>query len=183
MKFFFPVILFFATASLGFAFPPSSDTIQIEQRIAAARGLSFALENVPDDHVVLWRHRYSRAGGMVMPLKTYRTSYGQVCREYKYRLAAPGGGQLGFGTACRQNGGGWLVAGQQAYPGQAQAERFDGTQMRRCPYFSHWHPPVDGVTQPRREQRYHREEFLRKQRRLPQPGQQRLPPGIQLVAN
>jgi hypothetical protein len=146
--------------------------------------LSFALENVPDDHAVLWQHRYSRLGGIVVPLKTYRTSYGQVCREYKYRLAAPSGSQQGFGTACRQNDGGWRIAGQQTFRDHVEA-RFHSRNMQaaRCPYLSRRHSPADGMTQPRREKPYHSEEFLRKHRRLPKPEQKRLPEGIQLVAD
>jgi surface antigen len=145
-------------------------------------GLSFALSHVPDQHAVVWVNRDSRLYGEIVPLKTYRTSYGQVCREYASLSFTSSGQQQGFGMACRQDDGSWQLAGQKSVRGSMNGALVHAkNQAQLCSYFSHWHPPVKGMVQPRK--RYHSEEFLRQYQHAPR---QRLPSPVtipQLVVN
>lgn len=147
-------------------------------------GLSLALDRVSDGHALTWISRVSPARGQVIPLKTYRTSYGQVCREYSYLLSQRTGSEQGFGTACQQSDGSWQIAGQQNV-GQHVQSAIAGYRAatKRCPYLPDWHPAVDGLTRPQQHKRYHSEEFLRKHRSPPQPESVQSVPSLRLVAN
>ena len=181
MRYLFFVILILASASTTFAFPPADAVAQssLDNREAAARGLVIALNQVPDQHAVVWVNQTGSTFGKVVPLKTYLTSYGQVCREYRYGFVDASSKQQGFGTACRQSDGRWQVAGQQTV-----SEVFVGKAGtgQRCPHFSSWHPRIDRATPPQRGERYHSEEFLRRHQQQPKQKQQPLS-GVQLVLN
>ena len=77
-----------------------------------AKGFSFALNKSPDRHAVEWINPTSGLQGTTVPLKSYRTSYGQICREYLATVQYPGAFQQEFGTACRQADGRPTAAGR-----------------------------------------------------------------------
>lgn len=168
MRYFYLLAAIILSASISIAAPfniPDTGSIQTEQRIMNS-GLSFALNHVPDRHAVIWVNRDKRLSGKIAPLKTYRTSYGQVCREYASVSFDSSGQQRTFGMACRQENGGWQLAGQRSVQGAVSVTAVMGTsQAQLCPYFSRWHPPVKNMLQPRRQ--YHSDEFLRQHRNAP----------------
>lgn len=121
-----------------------------------AKSFSVALNKSPDRHAVEWVNPGSGLQGSTVPLKSFRTSYGQVCREYLTTVQYPGALQQQFGTACRQADGSWKTAGEQ--PVIRHARVVKRVESAQCPYFSQWHPPVQGVQQ----ERFHSREFLQK---------------------
>ncbi|MBN1956571.1 MAG: hypothetical protein JXQ81_07700 [Desulfuromonadales bacterium] len=169
MKYVCLLLCMLLSASISIASPfnvPDTGSIQAEQRTVNSR-LSFALNHVPDRHAVVWVNRAGQLSGKIVPLRTYRTSYGQLCREYT-RLSLLN--HQSFGLACRQDDGRWLAAGEKMAVQPTTRVMVAGKdQTRLCPYFSKWHPAIQGVKQPRSVQPYHSEEFLRRHQRAPMP--------------
>lgn len=159
------VVLSFATAAWA---APGYQLTRADLQTMGT-GFNFALNKSPDRHAVEWVNAGSGVKGATVPLKTYRTSYGQICREYMTTVQIPGSLQQQFGTACRQADGSWKTAGEQPVVRYARVvKRVEN--MQRCPYLSQEHPPAQGVER----QRFHSREFLQKYRQQhskPGPGQ------------
>lgn len=171
MRYFVMIAVVFSFATAAWASPGYQLTRADLQTMGT--GFAFALNKSPDRHAVEWVNPGSGVKGATVPLKTYRTSYGQVCREYMTTLQVAGSLQQQFGTACRQADGSWKTAGEQPVVRYARVVKRAET-MQRCPYLSKEHPPAQGVER----QRFHSREFLEKYRRLhnnPGPGQERQP--------
>lgn len=172
MKYFYPLLcMILLSASISIASPynvPDTGLIPVEQK-AVNSGLSFALNHVPDRHAVVWVNRVGQISGKIVPLQTYRTSYGQLCREYT-RLSSLN--HQSFGLACRQDDGRWLAAGEKMVIQPVTKAMVAGKpQSRLCPYFSKWHPTIQDVKRPQPDKPYHSEEFLRRHRNVPVPHQ------------
>ena len=186
MKYFYLLLCMLLSTSISIASPfnfPGTGSIHNDQS-AVNSGLSFALNHVPDRHAVVWVNRDSRLSGKIVPLKTYRTSYGQVCREYASLSLTSSGTQQNFGMACRQENGGWQLAGQMSVQGYENRAMVMGkSQAQLCPYSSRRHPPLNNMLKPQPRKQYHSEEFLRQHQRIPKQ-RMKIPAGTpQLVLN
>lgn len=78
-------------------------------RMYAARTTQTALERAPSGTVSTWRNPDSGNSGTVTPVRTYKTSGGQYCREYQQTVVVGGQSQSAYGTACRQPDGTWKI--------------------------------------------------------------------------
>jgi surface antigen len=67
------------------------------------------LERAPSGYATRWRNPSSGNWGTITPVQTYRAPGGSFCREYQQTIVVGGRLQEGYGTACRQPDGSWLV--------------------------------------------------------------------------
>lgn len=67
------------------------------------------LEYSRTDQAGDWVNPDTGHAGKLTPLRTYRTSNGQYCREYQQVVTIAGDAQRAYGTACRQPDGSWLT--------------------------------------------------------------------------
>jgi hypothetical protein len=108
-------------------------------------GFQYALEKSPNHHAVDWSNPMTGLTGATVPIKSYRTSYGQVCREYLSTVQFKGNIQQAFGTACRQGDGSWKIAGEKPIKRAAGAMKFIYLKPQQvtdgCP-FSSGQPPI-----------------------------------------
>jgi surface antigen len=68
-----------------------------------------ALERVPSHNVSRWDNPNSGNHGSFTPMRTYRTSRGQPCREFQQKVTVGGRTEDAYGTACRQSDGSWRI--------------------------------------------------------------------------
>ena len=73
----------------------------------------FALENSPTSQSTAWANAETGLNGSMIPLKTFRASSGQYCREYLASLQIGNLNQQAVGTACRQPQGNWKVVSER----------------------------------------------------------------------
>ncbi len=78
-------------------------------RLAMQQTYNSALETGRTNQTSTWRNPDSGHSGTVTPIKTYRTSGGQYCREYQQTVNIGGRTEQAYGTACRQPDGSWKV--------------------------------------------------------------------------
>ena len=78
-------------------------------RLAMQQTTQSALETGRINQTSSWRNPDSGHSGTVTPVKTYRTSAGQYCREYQQTVNIGGRTEQAYGTACRQPDGSWKV--------------------------------------------------------------------------
>jgi surface antigen len=68
-----------------------------------------ALENAKSGQSVSWNNPDNGHSGTFEPVKTYKKSSGEYCREYTQTVTVAGKTQQAYGTACRQPDGNWKV--------------------------------------------------------------------------
>ncbi|HLB07584.1 MAG TPA: RT0821/Lpp0805 family surface protein, partial [Alphaproteobacteria bacterium] len=56
-----------------------------------------------------WYNPDSGNYGRITPQPAYQTATGAYCREYQSSVVVGGQVQSGYGTACRQPDGNWVV--------------------------------------------------------------------------
>ncbi|MDX2480671.1 MAG: RT0821/Lpp0805 family surface protein [Desulfuromusa sp.] len=156
--------------------------------VSLSGGFHYALSKSPNHQAVDWTNPATGLSGSTLPIKSYRTSYGQVCREYLSTIQLDGATQQAFGTACRQADGSWKIAGQKPVKRAQQALHFvyvkeSRQQTSQRPSFAFKHPPIkqSNVGQMKTGQNYHSDHFHEKIRTLkrgsqPAPEQRRIEP-------
>lgn len=124
-------------------------------------GFQYALVKSPDNQAVDWSNPVTGLSGSTVPIRSYRTSYGQLCREYLSTVQLDGSIQQAFGTACRQDNGGWKIAGEKLVV-RPQAMKFvylsQSTQQvgQSCPFSSTQQMKLKQLPQ---EQYFHSDDF------------------------
>lgn len=99
-----------ATASVGPNAKSAAALTGQDQRLARS-AFQNALENSMSGKGISWRNKASGASGSVTPVKTWKTSAGVYCREYRERIQlASGQSQTNKGSACRSKSGTWQSA-------------------------------------------------------------------------
>tara|TARA_Y100000031_G_scaffold47714_1_gene54440 strand:- start:2495 stop:2956 length:462 start_codon:yes stop_codon:yes gene_type:complete len=78
-------------------------------RMAMNHAAHNALERTPTRGVSRWNNPDSGNHGSFTPMRTYRTSRGQHCREYQQDVTVGGRTQRAYGKACRQSDGSWRI--------------------------------------------------------------------------
>lgn len=73
----------------------------------------YALENSPNQQATQWLNAATGLTGSTIPLKTYRNSGGQFCRDYFTSVQISGKNQQAFGSACRVPDGHWKIISEQ----------------------------------------------------------------------
>ncbi len=81
-------------------------------RTAAAQTTHAALEYNPTGSASTWRNPDSGHYGTVTPTRTYQTTAGYDCREFRHEVVLNGRPEVVYGTACRQPDGTWRVVEQ-----------------------------------------------------------------------
>lgn len=76
-------------------------------RIHATRAQYSALEYTPSGSQTSWSNPDSGNSGYFTPSRTYQSSSGQYCREYSHNATIDGRIERVYGTACRDEYGGW----------------------------------------------------------------------------
>ena len=99
--------------------PQLSDT---EQQ-ATMQTFQYALENNKTDQAAAWVNPDTDTSGSLVPVRTYQNEQGQYCREYVTTITIAGQEEQGYGTACRQADGTWvIVSGESPAEGGPPAE-------------------------------------------------------------
>lgn len=112
----------------------------------------YALEKSPNHQAVDWVNPASGLSGSTVPIRSYKTSYGQTCREYLSTVQLDGATQQAFGTACQQSAGNWKIAGEKPVKRSPQMMKFvyvkqqAGQLQLRCPFVM-THPPLKQAVQ------------------------------------
>lgn len=78
-------------------------------RLAAERTTVSALEYNPDGQRSTWRNPNNNTSGYTEPIRTYQTTSGVDCRDYKTTVVIDGRSETATGTACRQSDGTWRI--------------------------------------------------------------------------
>ncbi len=142
-------------------------------------GFQYALAKSPNHRAVDWVNPASGLSGSTVPLRTYRTSYGQICREYLSTVQLGGATQQAFGTACQQSAGNWKIAGEKPVNRHPQALKFVYVKhqvkqvQQSCPFVER-RAPVKQATQKhlQRSRNYPVDRFHEKIHQL-KPGEKR----------
>jgi len=130
-------------------------------------GFHYALTKSPDHQAVDWRNPATGLNGSTVPIRSYRTSYGQVCREYLSTVQLDGSMQQAFGTACQQRDGSWKIAGERLIKRSQQAMKFVYVRQphqqvaQQCPYSSS-HPQQRSYHRDYHGQKFHSDRFHEK---------------------
>lgn len=78
-------------------------------RIAMGQNAQYSLEHTRSHETTHWNNPDSGNSGSMTPSRTYQTSSGQYCREYRQVVYIGGQEQDAYGTACRQPDGSWEI--------------------------------------------------------------------------
>jgi len=143
-------ILFFVTASTAFADQRTSlYLLSNSDAQNLFKGFYFALAKSPDNQAVDWRNPTTGLAGSTVPLRSFQSSGGVVCREYMSTVQFRGSIQQAFGTACRQSGGNWQIIGEKPVTRSPQAMKFVYVRQQApqqvsqtCP-FNHSRPSLE----------------------------------------
>lgn len=76
---------------------------------AMAETFQYALEHNRTNEAAAWVNPDTDRSGTLVPVRTFHNKDGQPCREYVTTILVGGEPQQGYGTACRQNDGSWLI--------------------------------------------------------------------------
>jgi surface antigen len=86
-----------------------SDT---EQQATMAT-FQYALETNQSDEAAAWVNPDTGTSGSLVPVRTYQNEEGQNCREYVTTIIIDGEEEEGYGTACRQPDGTWMIVSDE----------------------------------------------------------------------
>jgi surface antigen len=79
--------------------------------------LQSALEYNKTNQPTNWVNPDTGETGSIVPVKTFKNSEGQYCREFRQTILIGGKKEQGYGTACRQPDGTWqIVRGEGDHP-------------------------------------------------------------------
>jgi len=130
-------------------------------------GFQYALANSPDNRAIDWNNPATGLSGATVPIRSYRTNYGQLCREYLSTVQLGGSMQQAFGTACQQRDGSWKIAGERLIKRSQQAMKFVYVRQphqqvaQQCPYSSS-HPQQRSYHRDYHGQKFHSDRFHEK---------------------
>ncbi len=97
--------------------------------LADTDSFQFALENNRSGTASEWRNPDAEYSEVTVPVKTFQTSEGNYCREFQQTITIDGRQERGYGTACRQPDGQWLIVNPQDFR-QADPQPVRVTQVR-----------------------------------------------------
>ena len=83
------------------------DALRAADQQAMAAAVADALEKHMSGNTVDWQVPASGSRGAVTPIRSFRNSDGEWCREYRQVTTAGGGETLRHGIACRGQNGSW----------------------------------------------------------------------------
>jgi len=86
----------------------SSAQLSAEDHRALADAVQTSLEKTVSQFVTHWRGARSTVGGTVMPVRTFKTSGGFFCREFRVTVEGAGASREENLAACRRPNGQWL---------------------------------------------------------------------------
>jgi surface antigen len=90
------------------------------EQLAMSETLQYALENTRTNEAAAWVNPDTGRSGTLTPVRTFQNSEGQYCREYVTTIIIGGEEQQGYGMACRQPDGSWLIVSDE--PGETTAD-------------------------------------------------------------
>jgi surface antigen len=85
------------------------DRMDAADKRQAQAATSKALETAPSGTSTQWKNPDSGHDGSVTPVRTYQTSSGEYCREYRQTVMIGGEQNEAYGKACRQPDGSWKI--------------------------------------------------------------------------
>jgi surface antigen len=85
------------------------DRMDAADRRYASRAAHQAFEKAPTGRPTTWRNPDNGNHGVIKPVRTYKKTSGQYCREYQQKVVIGGKEQSSYGTACRQPDGNWKI--------------------------------------------------------------------------
>jgi len=80
-------------------------------RDIALNALQVALTELGDGATLVWRRPSRGLTGVIKPVSAFRDGEGRVCRHLTYSLSLGTFVREVEGTACREQGGAWLLKG------------------------------------------------------------------------
>jgi len=132
-----------------------------------------SLASSMDHQAVEWSNPVTGLSGSTVPIRSYQTNYGQLCREYISSVQLAGSIQQAVGTACRQVDGGWKIAGEKLIQRSHQSLKFvyvSSPQQRvgqGCLHSDGISPQVQQrMNRLQQVQQFHSEEFLQMYRKF-----------------
>lgn len=98
-----------------------------------------ALENNRTNQSSTWVNPDNDSSGTVAPTRTFQNAQGQPCREFRQIIVIGGREEQGYGTACRQPDGTWLIVSDQpdastAAPVEQRVTVYEREVVRPYPY-------------------------------------------------
>ena len=78
-------------------------------RLTMQKNAQYSLEHTQTNQPTTWVNPDTGNSGEITPTRTYKNNEGQYCREYTQTVTVGGREQQGYGTACRQPDGSWLI--------------------------------------------------------------------------
>ncbi len=81
-----------------------------QDQILMAENTHAALETAPEGAVTEWHNPDSDIIGTVSPISSFRSELNERCREFQQTVTFDGVTEVAYGTACRQENGGWKIA-------------------------------------------------------------------------
>ncbi len=81
-----------------------------QDQIQMAENTHAALETAPEGAVTEWHNPDSDIIGTVSPISSFRSEQNERCREFQQTVTFDGVTEVAYGTACRQENGGWKIA-------------------------------------------------------------------------
>ena len=85
------------------------DRMDAADRRESERAAQRAFETAPAGQSTSWINPDSGNRGTITPERTFQTSTGQYCREFRQTVTIGGEEQNAHGTACRQPDGSWRI--------------------------------------------------------------------------
>jgi surface antigen len=103
-----------ALGALGGAFLGSEigKTMDTVDRQEAAKTQQTALEYNRTGQAATWSNPDTGAHGTVTPIRTFNSTQGQACREYRHDVRIGDKSEQVIGQACRQPDGTWKVVSE-----------------------------------------------------------------------
>ena len=142
-----------------------------------ASGFQYALAKSPDNQAFDWNNPVTGLAGSTVPIRSYRTSYGQVCRDYMSSVQLDGAMQQAFGTACRQADGNWKISVEKPVQRAQRTMKFVYVKQQpqqvaqQCPFTSAHPQAQQTYKQQYRSKQFHSDRFHEKFRTFKRGGQ------------
>ena len=76
-----------------------------------------ALATRPEVAVTQWHNPDYDIIGTASPISSFRSEQNERCREFQQTVTFDGVTEVAYGTACRQENGGWKIASSNEYSG------------------------------------------------------------------